>query len=136
MPHDAVVARPLKRSVGPLPEDDEVTMILELVFLIAFTTSDVGYAPDEVCPVAVYNVHQLSPTQYAYGVSYTMPAEGHHPARYIWRASGGKIVGSRKSRQIIVDTSSVKAETVTVTLKIHWKNLAFMCCGFISREIH
>ena len=49
----ATARRRLSLGVGPLGEDDEVTVILELVFLIVFTTSDAGYALDEVCPVAV-----------------------------------------------------------------------------------
>jgi hypothetical protein len=112
-------------------------MILELVFLMAFSTNGVSsYAPDEVCPVAVFNVRQLGLTKYVYGVSYTMPAEGYHPARYIWRVSDGKILGSPRSGQIVVDTSSVKAQTVTVTLKIHWKNLRFMCDRTLTDTIH
>jgi hypothetical protein len=112
-------------------------MIFELVFLMAFSTNGVsGYAPDEVCPVAVFNVRQFGPKKYVYGVSYTMPAEGYHPVRYIWRVSDGKILGSQRSRQIVVDTSSVKAQTVTVTLKIHWKNLRFLCDRTLTDTIH
>jgi len=112
-------------------------MIFELVFLVGFSTNGVSsYAPDEVCPVAVYNVRQLGPTKYVYRVSYSMPEEGYHPARYIWQVSDGKILASPRSREIVIDTSSVKAETVTVTVRIHWKNLRFRCDQTLTDTIH
>ena len=111
-------------------------MILGTFFLIVFASSVPRYAPDVVCPVAALSRDQSGPSKYVYRVFYSVARPSHRSARYRWQVSNGKIIGSSMSRQLIVDTSTAQAETVTVTLRIRWKNPGFKCESTLTDTIH
>ena len=49
--------------------------------------------------------------------------------------SDGKILQTRYSDEIIIDTFRVKSKTTNVTLKVHWKNYYRICDRTVTDSI-
>jgi hypothetical protein len=87
------------------------------------------------CPIASFSCDTVVGRGTKYTCRAATTAVLDHPAQLAWSVSDGKLIGNRKSYELIVDTSRVKSQTITVTLKVHWKNFDRICDRTVTDTI-
>jgi hypothetical protein len=101
---------------------------LNVSLALALTISNSFPIGLDECPTAVLVCHKSESSDSKYDCSAVAqyPSKREAP-QYIWAVSEGEIIGDPKSPNITVDVAGVKSESVSVTLKIHWKRIPKVC---------
>ena|SRR5882672_5974107 len=107
-------------------------IVAVLPFLLALLGTPAHGAPDQ-CPIAVMFCTKAAANTYVCNANAT--SSPNHEPQLKWSVSDGKIRGSRKSFSISVDLKNVKSETVTVRLKVHWRNVDKVCDVALNEKI-
>ena len=130
-----VVSRRVNSDVGPFLIANVIAMLLHLV-LLSSVIANTGTTAATECPMAIFSCGRTlsGDTRYNCRASAQLPG-GDHPPQLKWKVSAGKIVGNRKSFDITVDAAHVKSQTITVTLKVHWKDFDRICDRTVTDTI-
>ena len=107
-------------------------IVAVLPFLLALSGIPAAEAPDQ-CPIAVMLCSQTAAN--TYDCSVNAHSSPNYEPQLKWSVSQGKIRGNRKSFRITVDLKNVKSETVTVTLKVHWRNVDKVCDVALTEKL-
>jgi hypothetical protein len=111
-------------------------VVLQLAFLLGSVIGHLGVATPTECPMAFFSCQRVASNDAKYICTAAAHSGGAaHPPQLAWRLSAGKIVGDRKSFQITIDSARVKSQTITVTLKVHWKNVDRICDRIVTDKI-
>lgn len=102
--------------------------LLGLTLLLGFAVTGSPPPPATECPLAVFSCQKSSAGNFKYECNATaqMPSPKYAP-QYEWSVSAGQLIGNRKLPNVTIDLIGVKSETITVTLKVHWKNVPRIC---------
>jgi hypothetical protein len=103
-----------------------------LPFLLALLGTSPHRAPD-LCPNAAMLCTRTAANTYVCNTN--AQSWPHYEPQLKWSVSHGKIRGSRKSSSATVDLNNVRAETVAVRLKVHWRNVDKVCDVTLSEKI-
>jgi hypothetical protein len=109
-----------------------ITTLQTILVLLASIGNSVVARPD-LCPIAAMVCGKTAANHYDC-VTNAQSSPGYEP-QFKWSVSNGKIRGDRKSPRVTVDLTRVKSETVTVVLKIHWRNVDKVCDATLHETI-
>src|SRR5687768_13718049 len=113
--------RRVNSTVGPCVMETLITILAITLFAGSPTGHGSGHRPEQ-CPLASFGCTKVEGAETKYHCFTATTDVPKHPPQFQWRVSAGKIIGSRKSDELFIDTRRVKSKTITVTLKVHWKN--------------
>jgi hypothetical protein len=114
-----------------------MTKLITLLTVIVATTlggHGVTGSPKQ-CPLATIRCNKVDGTESKYHCFTATTAVPNHSPQFQWRVSAGRIIGSRKSDELFIYARDVKTKTITVTLKVHWKNFFRICDRTVTETI-